>query len=561
MTDVFVHPTATLEDGASVGPGTKLWHHVHVMKGAVVGAGCSFGKDCFVASGAIVGARARVQNGVSLYEGVTLEDDVFVGPHAVFTNVLTPRAGAIGPRSATHIERNVTIGASAVILCGNRVGHHAFVGAGAVVTRDVKPHSLVVGNPARHVGWVSKAGQRLEGSGLVRCPVDGSAYLVTTDDCKPAPDSNTEPAPIRISDMKAEIAFFRPALEAAFQRTLEHGGFILGTEVAAFEREVSEKLGIPHVIGVSSGSDALLASLMALGVGPGDEVITSPFSFISSATCIVRLGARPIFVDIDPSTHNLDPRLIDGAITPKTRAIVPVHLFGRPIDDAVFDLANARRIPVLEDAAQAAFATTPRGPVGGLGHAGCFSFFPTKNLGALGDGGLVVTRDEAFANRVRAIRNHGAAAKYEHTLLGGNFRLDALQAAFLRAKLPHLDTLTRRRQENARVYDELLGPAEAAGQLLRPRPEGSVFHHYVIRSSRRDELRAALQAQGIETAIHYPAAIHQTAVFRQLMESWGGDVPSLPKAEHAAREVLALPVHPWLERRDIERVAAALLKH
>jgi dTDP-4-amino-4,6-dideoxygalactose transaminase/acetyltransferase-like isoleucine patch superfamily enzyme len=566
MTAPFIHPTAVVEDGAELGAGVKVWHHAHVQAGARIGAGASFGKDCFVASGAVVGAGARVQNGVSLYDGVTLEREVFVGPHAVFTNVERPRAFQRGERAATLVREGATIGASAVLVCGVTVGRFAFVGAGAVVTRDVPDHALVVGNPARCIGWVSRAGQRLLGTGRVRCPETGETYDVDATRCVPVPSPVRSPNPSAVSspdpahrtiplfDAHAETAHFRAALRAAFERTLDAGSFILGEEVRAFEEEFATAAGMPHAVGVSSGSDALLACLMALAIGPGDEVVTTPFSFASSATCILRVGATPIFVDVDPTTLNLDPSQLERALTPRTKLVLPVHLFGRPCDDAVFAIARARGVPVLEDAAQAAFARTARGPVGAGSVAACFSFFPTKNLGALGDGGLVLSEDPTFAARVRAIRSHGATQKHSPELLGGNLRLDALQAAFLRAKLPHLPDLTRRRRDNAAFYLDALRPLEARGLLRLPPLGDSVFHHFVVRAKDRDALAESLRARGVETGVYYPTLIPDTPLFRARL----GQPGDLPEARAACREVLALPVHPWLSERDREQVVGAL---
>ncbi|MFW6023583.1 MAG: DegT/DnrJ/EryC1/StrS family aminotransferase, partial [Myxococcota bacterium] len=250
----------------------------------------------------------------------------------------------------------------------------------------------------------------------------------------------TEPS-VPLLDLQAHHAPLLGELRAALERVLTSNRFILGPEVQALEAELAHELGVRHAVGVSSGTDALLASLMALEVGPGDEVITTPFSFFATAGCIARLGARPVFVDIDPDTFNLDVSRVAGAVTPRTRAVLPVHLFGQPYDASGLQRALAsREVPVVEDAAQAIGATTPEGPVGGLGAFGCFSFFPSKNLGCFGDGGLVTSNDAAFAERVRVLRGHGAQPKYHHALVGGNFRLDAIQAAVLRVLWPHLST-------------------------------------------------------------------------------------------------------------------------
>lgn len=551
----FIHPTATVEDGASLGDGSKVWHHCHVMSGARVGAGTSLGKDVFIGGAAIVGDRVKVQNGVSVYDGVVLEDDVFVGPHAIFTNVDNPRAfvDRRGELRPTRVERGATIGAGAVIVCGHTIGAYAFVGAGAVVTRDVEPHALVVGNPARRIGWMSRAGHRLPGGDDVVCPGTHERYTIDARGCRPS-EGTAGPAhqPIPLQDIAAETHFFEPKLRRAFDRVLASGAFILGDEVKQLERAMSELLHVEHAVGVSSGTDALLVSLMALGIGPGDEVITTPLSFFATASVILRVGAKPVFADIDLATQNIDPSCVRAAITPRTRAILPVHLFGRPVDLEVFDLAREHGIPVIEDAAQAIGATTERGHVGGLGTLGCFSFFPTKNLGGLGDGGLVVTNDAKFADRVRLLRTQGAKPKYHHLAVGGNFRLDALQAAFLREKLPYLEELNERRRVTARAYSEAFAELEHRGVLHLPAAHpGHVWHQYVIRSPKRDELRAQLAAAGIETAIYYPEPLHRMPA---AIGTIGEEPRELVGAEQVCRENLALPVGPWAGLSAVRRV-------
>lgn len=540
MTEVFVHPTAVVEDGALIGEGTRVWHHAHVQAGARVGRRCTLGKDVFVSRAARIGDGVKIQNGVSVYDGVELEDDVFVGPHAVFTNVKAPRAFLDRKHEIekTIVERGATIGAGAVVVCGHRVGAYAFVGAGAVVTSDVAPHALVVGNPARRVGWVSRVGRRLPEGRAVTCPETGERYLTDTSSCRAVAEGEPLPAErVPFVDLAAQHAPLFPELRAAFDRVVKSGRFVLGEEVARLESELASRLGVRHAIGVSSGTDALLGALMALGAGPGDEVITTPLSFFATAGSIARLGATPVFADIDPASMNLDPQAVRAAITPRTKVILPVHLFGRPCSLELFDLAASKGIPIVEDAAQALGATTARGPVGSLGTLGCFSFFPTKNLGALGDGGLVTTNDDQLAERVRLLRVQGARPKYHHLVLGGNFRLDELQAAFLRVKLPHLDEWTRGRRETARAYEEAF--AKSMWSVKTPGlVDGHVYHQYVVRTPERDALRARLKDAGIETEIYYPEPLHLMPCFEGLGHGEG----SFPEAEQVCREGLALPV-------------------
>ena len=364
-------------------------------------------------------------------------------------------------------------------------------------------------------------------------------------------------AGIPLLDIEAQNAPLFGELEAAFGRVLRSGAFILGPDVAALEREVAEKVGVPHAVGVSSGTDALLAALMAADVGPGDEVITTPFTFFATAGCIARLGAKPVFVDIEAESFNLDPEGVARAIGPKTKAIVPVHLFGRPADMARL-LAVAGAIPIIEDAAQALGATTEQGAVGGLGAMGCFSFFPSKNLGGFGDGGIVTTGDAAIAERLRVLRAHGSKPKYFHGVIGGNFRLDTVQAALLRVKLPRLDSYAEGRRKNAERYVARFAQAGLARErLLTPRVvPGHVFNQFVIRTDRRDALIAHLASKRIATAIYYPLALHRQACFEHLGLAEG----SLPIAEAACREVLALPVFPELGEARLDAVVEACLE-
>ncbi len=361
---------------------------------------------------------------------------------------------------------------------------------------------------------------------------------------------------IEMIDFEAQHVPLAAGLREAFERVLESGRFILGPEVEAFEREIAAWHELPDAIGVSSGTDALLVALMALDIGPGDDVVTTPFSFFATAGCIERVGARPVFCDIEPATFNLDPRRLEAAITPRTKAILPVHLFGQPYDLAIHEIAAARGIPVIEDAAQAIGADTPVGPVGGIGALACFSFFPTKNLGAFGDAGMVTTRDPALAAKVRMLRAHGAKGRYEHILLGGNFRLDALQAALLRVKLRHLDAWTDARRENAARYDAVLSRAPRS-QLITPARVfgGHVYHHYVVRSPQRDALARYLDERGIATAVYYPRPLHLQPCFSDLGHKPG----DFPESEAAANEVLALPVYPEIGQTRIDRIASLVL--
>lgn len=372
---------------------------------------------------------------------------------------------------------------------------------------------------------------------------------------------------VPLLDLKAQYRSISEDVDAAVQRVVESQYFILGPEVAALEEEIAAYSGTAHGIGMSSGTDALLAALMAVDIGSGDEVITTPYSFFATAGVIARLGATPVFVDIDPVTFNIDASLMAGAVTARTRAVIPVHLYGRMADmDGVLDAVRGRGITVIEDAAQAIGAFDAHGRrAGSVGEMGCFSFFPSKNLGGFGDGGMTVSRDAALARRLRILRMHGSEPKYYHQLVGGNFRLDALQAAVLRVKLRYLDAWTAARRRNADRYRELFvaaglgvadGGVDAAdtGVVLPADEPGHIYNQFVIRVSDRDALQAQLRSRGIGTEIYYPVPLHLQDCFSGL----GYRTGSMPHSEAAARETLALPIYPELDEADLEYVVTCI---
>ena len=363
---------------------------------------------------------------------------------------------------------------------------------------------------------------------------------------------------VPLLDLQAQYRPLRAELLAAIERVCDSQRFIMGPDVAAFEQEIAAGLGVEHAIGVSSGTDAILAVLMALGIGAGDEVITSTYSFFATAGCVSRVGATPVLVDIDPRTYNLDPAAVRAAITPRTRAIMPVHLYGLCADmEPIVHAASRAGVPVIEDACQAIGARYKGAQAGTLGTAGCFSFFPSKNLGAFGDAGLVVTGDAALAREVRLLRNHGADPKYFHKRIGGNFRLDTLQAAVLRVKLPHLDAWTEQRRANAARYASLFERDGLEERVVLPvEPDGyrHIFNQYVVRVPDRDRVRAALAAEGIGTEIYYPVPFHLQDCFAPLGYRRG----QFPHAEAAAAGTLALPVYGELTAMQQEAVVEAL---
>ena len=382
---------------------------------------------------------------------------------------------------------------------------------------------------------------------------------------------------VPLLDLKAQYKTIKDEILPALETVLEDQYFILGPQVASLEEKLAAYSGCPYGIGVSSGSDALLSCLIAEGIGPGDEVITTPYSFFATAGVISRVGAKPVFVDIQPDTYNIDPELIEQKITPRTRAIIPVHLYGQCADiDPILQIARRKDLVVIEDAAQAIGAEYVSNissdskvcRAGSMGDYGCLSFFPTKNLGGFGDGGMVVTNNPDRAERLKILRVHGSKPKYYHRIVGGNFRLDAIQAAVLAVKLKHLDTWTAKRQENAARYDKAFQSSGLIdnGFITLPKPvwkrESSnshyhIYNQYVIATPQRDELRAFLLEKGIGTEIYYPVPLHLQECFSDL----GYKPGSCPVSEEAAKSTLALPIYPELTHEQQEYVVDSIWEY
>jgi dTDP-4-amino-4,6-dideoxygalactose transaminase len=359
--------------------------------------------------------------------------------------------------------------------------------------------------------------------------------------------------PIPMLDLQAQYAQIKPEVDAALMRVVASQHFINGPDVEALEQEIARYCQVKHCIGVSSGSDALLVALMALNIGPGDEVITTPYTFFATAGAIARLGARPEFVDIDPATFNIDSRAIADKVTPRTRAIMPVHLFGQCADmDPILEIARKHHLAVVEDAAQAIGAEYKGHRAGSMGTFGCYSFFPSKNLGGFGDGGAVVTNDATLANQVRLLRGHGSSPKYYHKLLGGNFRLDTIHAAVLRVKLPLLDSWSALRQEAAAHYTNLFAERGLGAWMQTPPVLQSrhIFNQYVVRVDGRDGLREHLKKHKISSEVYYPLPMHLQECFSGLGHKQG----EFPESEQAALTTLALPMFPELTAGQRQRV-------
>lgn len=361
---------------------------------------------------------------------------------------------------------------------------------------------------------------------------------------------------IPLLDLKAQYNTCKDEIAAAIADVCESQAFALGPAVAAFEKNIAEYCRCKHAIGVSSGTDALLIALMALDIKPGDEVITTPFTFFASAGSIARLGAKPVFADVDPDSYNIDPACIEQKLTENTKALMPVHLFGQVAKmDEIAQIAESNNLNIIEDAAQAIGAEWNGVKAGGFGDCGCFSFYPTKNLNAFGDGGLVVTNSDEIAEKLKILRNHGQNPTYFYKIIGGNFRLDSIQAAILDVKLKHLEGWNDKRRRHAAIYDEILADSPVATPKIDPQAK-SIYHQYTITAPDRDALKDFLAENGIGSAIFYPKPLHLQDCFEDLGYSQG----DLPVAEKLCSKVLSLPIYPELTPEKVECVANTILK-
>ncbi len=546
----FVHESSYVDTPCEIGEGTKIWHFSHVMKNAKIGKNCNIGQNVVISPDVVLGQNVKIQNNVSVYTGVICEDDVFLGPSMVFTNVVNPRSHVIrrDQYQQTLVKKGASIGANAVILCGNDIGRFSFIGAGAVITKDVPDYALVVGNPGRIVGWMCYCGIRLDfqDSSDTKCTTCGKEYTMINDK-QITEKTDNKVSSVPLLDLKAQYATIRQQIEPVLKDVVESQYFILGPKVKELEGKIAAYSQCSHAIGVSSGTDALLIALMAIDLKPGDEVITTPFSFFATAGVIARLNAKPVFVDIQEDTYNLDPSKIEAAISDKTKAIIPVHLFGQMAEmDPIMEIASKHKLFVIEDAAQAIGSEDEKGRrAGSVGHMGCFSFFPSKNLGGFGDAGMVVTNDEGLANKLIKLRVHGSEPKYYHQIVGGNFRIDALQAAILSIKLDYLDQWTESRQKNAREYIEKFKENGLEKDLGLPglkKGYRHIYNQFVLRSSKRDDLIKHLRDHNIGCEIYYPITVSDQECFAYLNYKKG----DFPVSEKAAEEVLAIPIYPEL---------------
>jgi len=539
-----------------IGAGVVLYRGTEIAESCFLGDYASVRENCTLGEAVLVGQRVvvensveigcytKIQTGAYITASTKIGERVFIAPMVTTTNdnYMGRTEKRFAERSGAIFEKGCRVGGGATILPGVTVGEEAFVAAGSTVTRDVPGYRLAMGTPARVVRPV---------------PEEELIFQPQTGEAEPE-----EKAAVLSFDLKRQNAQLDGEITDALHRVVAGGRFILGEQVQALEKEISHLCGVKYGIGVANGSDALLLALLGCGIAPGDEVITTPFTFFATAGSIVRAGAVPVFADIDPGTYNIDPEKIEERITPRTRAIMPVHLFGQAAAmDRVMEVAKKHGLFVIEDAAQALGAKYLSRPVGGMGEAGCLSFFPTKNLGCFGDGGMVVTNDQQIAERVRMLRVHGAKNKYYHELLGFNSRLDELQAAVLRVKLPHFAEWVKNRQDHAELYGDLFKAAglAAGGCLETPsRLPGSLhtYNQYTIAVRKREQLKSYLQQRGIGTAIYYPLPLHLQPVFKEM----GHKAGDFPHAEQAAESVLSLPIFPELSENEVRRVAGAIIE-
>lgn len=519
--------------GNRIGNNFQTGHHVLIREQNEIGNNVSIGSYSDIEHHITIEDYVRIHSKVFVPEYTVLKANAWIGPGVMMTDAAYPRSVRVKEQlKGPTIEASAKVGAGAIVLPAVTVGSGALVGAGSLVTHDIPPGMVAFGSPAKPIKPVSELRYRDTGE-LV--------YPQTTEQQK-------QKKHIPLVDLHAQYLAIKPDIDAAISRVIAHSAFIQGEEVEGFEREFAEFCGMRYCVGVSSGTSALELTLKVLGIGPGDEVITTPLTFIATAEAIINVGAVPKFVDIDEQTYNLDPRFIESAITPRTKVILPVHLYGQPADMLeIYQIARRSNLFVIEDAAQGHGAEVAghRVPL----QIGAFSFYPGKNLGAYGDAGAIVLNDENLTSRLKSLRDHGRISKYEHTLVATSARLDGLQAAILRAKLPYLPAWIKRRRELAHLYTQSLQDLP----VLVPYEDGRgrhAYHLYVIRLAARDQLAQYLQEAGISTGIHYPVPLHLQPVYQYL----GYRAGDFPVAERVAGEILSLPLYPELGNEQVSEI-------
>lgn len=507
----------TIYAGSTIKEETFIADHASIRENSTVGACSIIGRSAIIELNTTIGRGCTIQTLAYVTGDTIIEDHVFIGPCVSMSNDKYMGEKPY-PLKGPYIKRNAKIGNNATLLPGISIGENAIIGAGSVVTKDVNDDEIVIGVPAKK---------------LVKGTVQEGA--------------------IKMLDLQSEMAMLRPELERAIHQVLDSSAFVLGDRGKELEEKMANYIGVSYAIGVGNGTDALSLALEAFEIGRGDEVITTPFTFFATAEVICRVGAKPVFVDIDKKTFNIDPSHIEQAVTNKTKAIMVVHLFGQSVDmDAIKKIANKYDLKVIEDACQAIGATYFGEKIGGLGDISCFSFYPTKNLGCYGDGGMITTNNEEVAEKIKVLRNHGSTIKYLHESIGVNSRLDEIQAAILLVKLNYLDQLNERRQQIAREYTSKL-----SGIVTTPSATETskhVYHQYCIEIPERDQLAAFLQEKNISTAIYYPIPLH----LQPSLQFLGYKQGDFLVAEEAAKHILALPIHPFLTQEEQQSIITAI---
>jgi dTDP-4-amino-4,6-dideoxygalactose transaminase/acetyltransferase-like isoleucine patch superfamily enzyme len=505
------------------------------LYGCEVGDNSRIGAFVEVQKNAKIGRSVKISSHTFICEGVTIEDDVFIGHNVSFINDKYPRATSDGrPQTEddwecipTLVKKGASVGTSSTILCGVTIGVNAIVGAGSVVTRDIPANTVFAGVPAR---------------------------FIRSTDCESKKSDDGTSNPVPFLDLKAQYQTIKSEIQPAVNRVLDNCSYVLGAEVAAFEKDFAAFHNAASGIAVNSGTSALHLALLSAGIGPGDEVITVPFTFVATVAAVVYTGATPVFVDVDPITLTMDVNQIEASITPRTKCILPVHIHGQSADmDPIMEIARRHGLIVIEDACQAHVAEYNGRRVGSIGDMGCFSFYPGKNLGAYGEGGIVVTNDSKHDKTIRMMRDWGAESKYNHVLKGYNYRMEGIQGAILQVKLRHLEKWTEARRCHAVSYNKLL--ADAGVRLpVEVASNRHVYHIYAIRVHQRDRFQNSLSSQGVQSGIHYPVPVHLQPAYADL----GHKVGDFPISEAAANEVLSLPMFPELTYVQLERVAKAV---
>ena len=520
--NVVILDATTIGENSYVGDGSFIREEVDIGNNVLVGS------HVIIENRTKIGDYTKIEAGAYITGYSTIEDNVFIGPRVSTSNDkwMGRTEKRFKHRYGAKINSGARIGLNSIILPEITVGKEAVVGAGAVVTKDVPDYTVVVGSPAKHLKLVPK--EEVLQKHLTNYP------------------EQEELKQISLFDLKRQYLTIKEEIDAAIKEVVNRGQFILGENVKELEKEIASYIGTKHAVGVASGTDALLLALKAINIKQGDEVITTPNTFFATAGAIYNAGAKPVFVDIDKDTLNIDYKKLERSITKKTKAIIPVHLYGNPCDmDKITKIADEYKLYIIEDCAQAIGSVYKDKKVGSIGHIGAFSFFPTKNLGCYGDGGIVTTNDDKLAERLKMLRKHGFKQKHYSQEVGLNSRLDELQAAILRVKLKKLENWTERKRKIAKLYSKLL--KNIVKTPLEQKDGRHVYHLYTIQTAKRDELKHYLESKGIMTEVYYPLPLHLQECFKYLKYKKG----SMPISEKTVKDILSLPIYAELTDEEV----------